>query len=114
MSSTVAVMKELNLDPAKTTDPLAADSDGDGTSDGQEDLNHNGRLDSGETDPCGNLIGDIDSNGTIDLQDAIRALQILAGLKPADINQYSDINEDDKIGIQEAIYILQTISELRH
>lgn len=40
-----------DADPATTTDPLDADSDNDGMSDGQEDLNHNGAVDNGETDP---------------------------------------------------------------
>jgi hypothetical protein len=34
------------------TDPLDADTDDDGISDGVEDANLNGMLDSGETDPC--------------------------------------------------------------
>jgi hypothetical protein len=40
-----------DLDPSTTTDPLDDDSDKDGLLDGQEDTNHNGRLDSGETNP---------------------------------------------------------------
>lgn len=40
-----------DLDPASTTNPLDADTDGDGLNDGQEDLNHNGGVDPGETDP---------------------------------------------------------------
>ena len=38
-------------DPFTTTDPLDADSDNDGRKDGDEDRNHNGRIDPGETDP---------------------------------------------------------------
>ena len=40
-----------DLDPATATDPLAADTDGDGVADGSEDINANGRVDPGETDP---------------------------------------------------------------
>jgi hypothetical protein len=40
-----------DLDPTTTTDPLDADTDGDGVTDGDEDLNGNGRLDAEETDP---------------------------------------------------------------
>ena len=40
-----------DLDPATKTDPLNADTDGDGLKDGEEDKNHNGRVDAGETDP---------------------------------------------------------------
>lgn len=40
-----------DTDPTTTTDPNNADSDGDGASDGEEDLNGNGKVDPGETDP---------------------------------------------------------------
>ncbi len=40
-----------DADPNTTTYPLNADSDGDGAWDGAEDANHNGMVDSGETDP---------------------------------------------------------------
>ncbi|BBO68828.1 hypothetical protein DSCA_27580 [Desulfosarcina alkanivorans] len=42
---------QADLDPLTTTDPLDDDSDSDGWLDGQEDTNHNGRVDSEETDP---------------------------------------------------------------
>jgi YD repeat-containing protein len=38
-------------DPSTTTDPLKADSDNDGKTDGEEDLNYNGKVDNGESDP---------------------------------------------------------------
>ena len=41
-----------DMDPATNTDPLNADMDGDGVKDGDEDTNHNGRVDAGETDPA--------------------------------------------------------------
>ncbi|GIW70573.1 MAG: hypothetical protein KatS3mg102_0115 [Planctomycetota bacterium] len=40
-----------DADPLTTTDPLKADTDGDGIPDGWEDLDRNGRVDPGETDP---------------------------------------------------------------
>ncbi len=40
-----------DADPASTTDPLTADSDGGGVADGAEDANHDGAVDSHETDP---------------------------------------------------------------
>ena len=39
-----------DLDPLTTTDPLDADTDGDNYNDGQEDKNHNGRFNAGESD----------------------------------------------------------------
>lgn len=41
-----------DADPTTTTSATAADSDGDGISDGVEDANRNGRVDPGESDPA--------------------------------------------------------------
>ncbi len=41
---------EVNGQPTPTN-PLKPDTDGDGKNDGEEDANHNGRVDAGETDP---------------------------------------------------------------
>ncbi|MCP4108649.1 MAG: hypothetical protein GY749_24390 [Desulfobacteraceae bacterium] len=54
--------------------------------------------------------GDINYDGSIDITDAVLALQILAGLTPdnvADVN--SDVNGDGKIGVQDVLYILRMI-----
>ena len=40
-----------DLDSSTTTDPLNSDTDNDRISDGNEDANHNGRIDAGELDP---------------------------------------------------------------
>jgi hypothetical protein len=40
-----------DADPETSTDPLTADTDGDGLKDGAEDANRNGRVDQNETDP---------------------------------------------------------------
>lgn len=40
-----------DADPSTTTDPLLADTDGDGRPDGVEDANRNGKLELGESDP---------------------------------------------------------------
>jgi len=40
-----------DLEPSTKTNPLDDDSDNDGLPDGEEDLNRNGRVDAGETDP---------------------------------------------------------------
>ncbi len=41
-----------DLDPGSTTDPLDTDSDDGSVADGDEDLDANGRVDAGETDPA--------------------------------------------------------------
>lgn len=40
-----------DADATTTTNPLLADTDGDGLNDGQEDINFNGRVDAGESNP---------------------------------------------------------------
>lgn len=89
------------------TNPLLADSDGDGCSDGSEVL---GGRNPNLQDPQ----GDLNLDCTIDLEDAIIALQVLVGIAPAaDVHIEADVNNDGKIGLQEAIYILQKVSKLR-
>ncbi|MCP3888147.1 MAG: hypothetical protein GY702_04645 [Desulfobulbaceae bacterium] len=56
--------------------------------------------------PC--VAGDIDGNGDIDTRDAIIILQMLTGVVPdATIQICADVDNDRKIGIQEAIFILK-------
>jgi len=61
------------------------------------------------------LAGDIDINGTIDLADAILALQILCELniRGNTANLDADVNLDGKIGPEEAIHALQVISGVK-
>ena len=64
-----------DADPTTSTDPTNADSDGDGYEDGQEDLNFNGMIDPGETDPNDelnypiNCMFDNDADGDVDGND---------------------------------------------
>lgn len=51
LRGTEAARFQPDLDTATVTDPLAADSDGDGAPDGLEDGNGNGAVDAGESDP---------------------------------------------------------------
>jgi lysophospholipase L1-like esterase len=58
--------------------------------------------------------GDVDSNYSVDLSDAVLAMQVLSdGEMPALFNQSADINSDQKVGLEEAIYILQELSGKR-
>jgi len=58
--------------------------------------------------------GDIDNSGVIDLGDAVLALQVLVGIaSPDDVHLANEVNGDNKIGIEEVIYILQVVAELR-
>jgi hypothetical protein len=56
----------------------------------------------------------IETNDYYDLYDAISAIQVLAGIvPPITVNKEKDINNDQKIGIEEVIFILQHIAGLR-
>ncbi len=60
------------------------------------------------------LKGDINGNGSIDLTDAVMAMQILSHVTPAQpINKKADIDGDGKIGLPEVIFILQRAVDLR-
>ena len=60
------------------------------------------------------LIGDINKSGEVDLTDVILAFQISTGIPTSDIiNIEADVNDDQKIGIVEAVYALQTAAEVK-
>jgi hypothetical protein len=57
--------------------------------------------------------GDITGDGVVDLADLILVLQILAQNSELPVYANADVNDDGRIGLSEAIYILQKLSELR-
>ena len=59
------------------------------------------------------LKGDLDADGDVDVTDAILGLQILAGVGSKNVKITADLSSDGKIGMEEVIYILQRVSELR-
>ena len=64
------------------------------------------------------VMGDLNNDTLVNLADAILALQVTAGRQPGVRGDYTtvsgvDVNGDAKIGLQEAIYILQTAASLR-
>ncbi len=74
-----------------TTDPLKADTDDGGVEDGAEDINRNGKVDGGETDPnvgADDAIVDGDGDGVPDAQET------LLGTNPADKDSDDDGVED--------------------
>lgn len=54
--------------------------------------------------------GDVNGDGKVDIEDAILALQILAGIESETVYSDADVDVDGKIGIAELIFILQTAS----
>ena len=74
-----ALSCRADADPASTTDPLSADSDSGGASDGSEDVNLDGKVDSGETDASGQVddgqVSDADGDGLGDkVEEALGSL----------------------------------------
>lgn len=60
------------------------------------------------------LAGDIDNSQAVDLTDAILCLQVASGVAPpSTVYKEADINGDGKIGVLEAVYILQKVGEIR-
>ncbi len=57
--------------------------------------------------------GDVNNSGDTDLADAVSALQIIAGEPLLNINSEADLDGDHKIGLEEVVYILQEVSDLR-
>ncbi|AKF83077.1 cell envelope biogenesis protein OmpA [Myxococcus fulvus 124B02] len=83
-----------DADPTTTTDPLNRDTDGGSVFDGNEDANHNGRVDPGETDP--NVAADdLDS----DLDGVPDAREIELGMDPHDADSDDDGVPDGEDGL---------------
>lgn len=57
--------------------------------------------------------GDIDGSGSIDLADAVAALRVLAGVGMP-VHLKADVNGDHRIGLEEAVFILQTVAGLKN
>jgi hypothetical protein len=56
------------------------------------------------------LEGDVDGNGMVELNDAIVALKVLSGVDPGvAVCLTADVNGDNKIGIEEVIFILRKV-----
>ncbi len=62
--------------------------------------------------------GDLNGDYTVDLADAILAAQVITGQSPSQLRANyvlsgTDVNGDNKVGMEESIYILQAAAELR-
>ncbi len=59
--------------------------------------------------------GDINSDDIVDLKDVISALKMMAGIQVAEeISKAADINGDGRIGLEEAVYIIQCSAGLKY
>jgi hypothetical protein len=59
------------------------------------------------------ISGDVNGDGVVNLADAIVALKMMVRITAGAVHANADISGDNKIGLQEVIYILQKISMLR-
>jgi hypothetical protein len=124
------------LDPGET-DPCTADTDGDGMPDGWEVAKGlNPLLKDSEADPDNDLFtnleeylagtdpkdpqskpvilkGDLNVDGSVNLGDAILALQVLAGMNQSNVDHRADVDGDGDIGLAEVVYILQHVAGFR-
>jgi len=58
--------------------------------------------------------GDVSSNGTVTLADAIISLQVCTGLPvTTKVHSGADVQDDNRIGLDEVIYIMQYVSEAK-
>lgn len=55
----------------------------------------------------------LDNDKSVDLADAVRGLQIGAGMVGNAPTLHAEINHDGRIGIEEVVYILQKLSRFR-
>lgn len=58
------------------------------------------------------LEGDVNGDRDVTLLDSILALQVAAGMKPPGVYRFADVNSDQRIGLAEAVYVLQEVSGL--
>ncbi len=67
------------------------------------------------TEPSGfNYIGDLTADGNVDVIDAIMTMQLLTGEMPEPgVSKTADVDHDGKVGLSEALYILQLIAQIR-
>ena len=89
------------------TNPADSDTDDDGCEDGPEVMGGRNPLDQ---DPQ----GDLNADCSLDLKDAISALQVVSRIETASIVDLgAEINGDGKIGLEEAIFIMQKLAGTR-
>lgn len=57
--------------------------------------------------------GDIDDDGVLDLEDAIKGLQLISGIEIDIVFPEADVSGDGNYGLEEVIYVMQYCAQLR-
>ena len=57
-------------------------------------------------------LGDVNGDGTVDLEDVIAALQVVTGQTVESVFQQADVNGDGRIGVAEAIMAMRKVGNL--
>jgi len=55
------------------------------------------------------LMGDVDNNGKVDLADIIVSLQIVSSFESISVNLDGDVNQDQRVGLEEAVYAIDAV-----
>jgi len=96
------------------TDPKNKDTDGDGYLDGDEVAQKTDPTDSkSHINLSSTIPGDLDCDDNVTLYDAIITLRIVSAIDPPSVFCKNDVNGDNKIGLEEVVYILQKVAGLR-
>ncbi len=61
----------------------------------------------------GDIAGNVDGIGSVDLKDCIISLQVCAGSNPANVLSRNEISGDDRVCLEEAVYALQVAAGLK-
>jgi len=80
--------------------------------DGSESVLHH--IEPGSIRIEGIIIGDLNNDESVDLKDAITAMNILCGIAPEKMNSVSTISSKESIGLKETIYILNIVTHLNN
>ena len=56
-------------------------------------------------------VGDVNGDGTVNLEDVIAALQVVTGQSLGSVIKEADADGDGKIGLSEALHILRRLGE---
>lgn len=57
------------------------------------------------------IVGDVNGDGSVNLEDVITSLQVVTGQTPTSIIKEADADGDGKIGLSETLHILRKLGE---